>query len=289
MAYDPFTPGPHRVGEHEDELIRDERRLPVTVWWPEARGPHPLVLYSHSSYGDRRQAALLLAHLASHGYVAAAVDHIGNTSADWGGPPPPVPLTPEQRQTRLDKIIGDRVPDLRALLGALLDRHADSIDRERLGLVGWSFGGWAVLAALEQDARFASVVAHAPAGGSDPLPGIIPATLTFRWKREVPVMFLAAEQDRFIPWKSVAELYGRAPDAKRMFVLRGADHGHFADVIESVLACPPDAARRFTRGLTLAHLDATLKRDADAERFLSGDVLAALRERAIDAFAYPES
>jgi dienelactone hydrolase len=288
MAYDPFIPGPHRVGEHEDKLIRDERGLPVTVWWPEARGPHPLVLYSHSSYGERRQSEGLLAHLSSHGYVVAAADHIGNTRADWDGPPPPVPLTPEQRQARLDKIIGDRVPDLRALLDHTLARHADSIDRERLGLVGWSFGGWAVLATLESDERFASVVAHAPAGGSDPLPGIIPATLTFRWKRDVPTLLLAAEQDRFIPWKSVAELHGRAPSAKRMFVLRGADHGHFADVIESDLPCPPDAAHHFTRGLTLAHLDATLKGDAEARRFLDGDVVAALRARAIDGFAYPE-
>jgi pimeloyl-ACP methyl ester carboxylesterase len=85
------------------------------------------------------------------------------------------------------------VPDLRFLLDHMLagavDEILDRIDLRRIGLIGWSFGGWAALSTLEVDDRFRAMVALAPAGNSKPLPGIIPATLTFAWKREVPRSF----------------------------------------------------------------------------------------------------
>ena len=45
-------------------------------------GRYPLVLYSHTSLGHRRQSSFLCTHLAGHGYVVAAVDHSGNTFTD---------------------------------------------------------------------------------------------------------------------------------------------------------------------------------------------------------------
>ena len=73
-------------------------------------------------------------------------------------------------------------------------------------MIGWSFGGWTVLAAQEVDARCRALIALTPGGNSRPLPGIIPATLTFAWKREVPTLFLVAEQDRFTPLPGQYEL-----------------------------------------------------------------------------------
>jgi len=43
------------------------------------KGPFPLVVFSHGFGGHRRQSTFLCTHLASHGYVVAAVDHTGNT------------------------------------------------------------------------------------------------------------------------------------------------------------------------------------------------------------------
>jgi len=78
--------------------------------------------------------------------------------------------TQEGPDVYLRKIIADRVPDLRFLLdhilGGAVDGVSSAIDEQRIGLVGWSFGGWAVLATPEVDQRVAAVVALAPAGNS---------------------------------------------------------------------------------------------------------------------------
>ena len=257
---------------------------------------HPLVLFSHASGGHRRQSSFLCAHLASHGYVVAAADHTGNTAADFAERAKRVAagraLTPEESEARLRQIIADRVPDLRFLLDEMLDRTraevSDRIDDERIGLIGWSFGGWAALSALEVDDRFRAVLALAPAGNSKPLPGIIPATLTFAWKREVPALYLVAERDRFTPLSGQYELFERTPSRKRMFILRHADHQHFADEIPEPGLCPPERAHLFTRGLGLAHFDAVLTENDAAVRFMGDDPAAVLRERGVDAVEYPD-
>src|SRR5262249_2079064 len=40
-----------------------------------ASGTFPLIVFSHSSGGHRRNATFLCAHLSSHGYCVAALDH----------------------------------------------------------------------------------------------------------------------------------------------------------------------------------------------------------------------
>jgi dienelactone hydrolase len=299
MPFDPFVSGPLTVGARSGFAIdrdREDRTLPFEVWYPEGFSAqrHPLVLFSHASGGQRRQSSYLCAHLASHGYVVAAADHTGNTAADFverakrvaSGEAP----TPEQSEARLRQIIADRVPDLRFLLDEMLSRApaevSRRIDEERIGLVGWSFGGWAALSTLEADDRFRAVVALAPAGNSKPLPGIIPATLTFARTREVPALFLVAERDRFTPLPGQYELFERTPPSKRMFILRHADHQHFADEIDEPGLCTPEQAHLFTRGLALAHFDAVLNDNAAAERFLNDDPVATLRARGVDAVEY---
>jgi dienelactone hydrolase len=303
MAYDPTVRGGFPVGVRSlstTDTAREDRQLPFEVWYPAKAGErdadvrvgrYPLVLYSHASGGHRRQSSFLCTHLASNGYVVAAADHIRNTAMDIverraAG----IVFTPEQLDAYVGRIIADRVPDLRFLLDTLLAGTAgevsDQIDRQRIGLVGWSFGGWAVLAAPEVDDRVGALAALAPAGSSDPLPGIIPATLTFAWTRQVPTLFLAAERDRFIRLSGVEELFARTPSSKRMFVLREADHGHFADQIDEEGLCAREQAHLFTRALVQAHMDAVLKRDRAAQRFMADDPVAALRARGVDAIAY---
>jgi dienelactone hydrolase len=332
MDYDPFVRGAFPVGVRSGNLAdaaRDGRQLPFEVWYPAAPryggldlapatqdsfallpdspplhqsavrnaaanpGSYPLVLFCHTSLGHRRQSTFLCTHLASHGYVVAAADHTGNTFHDLverasAG----VTFTPEQREAYIQRIIADRVPDLRCLADELLDGAAgevsEQIDAQRIGLTGWSFGGWAVLAAPEVDDRFGAVVALVPAGNSRPLPGIIPATLTFVWKREVPTLYLAAERDRFTPLAGIAELFERTPSRKQMLILRHADHDHFGDNIEVEL-CPRQHAHLFTRGLALAHMDAALKDDEAAQHFMAHDPAAVLRDRGVGAMAHGQS
>ena len=195
----------------------------------------PLIVYSHASGGHPRQSSFLCEHLAAHGYVVAAVQH--------------------RRSGPVDELIAERVPDIRAAIDRVLESYP--VARDRIGLVGWSFGGWAVLATPEQDDRVSSIVALSPAGARDPLPGIIPARLTFVWPRAIPTLILAAERDQFIPLDRVRDVFDRAREPKELFVLEGADHGHFAD---DVPATGPSAevAHEFTRARALAHFQRTL-------------------------------
>jgi len=130
------------------------------------------------------------------------------------------------------------------------------------------------------------VVALAPAGSSRPLPGILPVTPTFAWRRAVPTLFLVAERDRATPLAGQRELYAGTPAPRWMFILRNAGHGHFGDQVDDAETCTRQAAQLFTRGLALTHLDGALKADAAAHAFIAGNVVALPRDRGVDAAAY---
>ena len=53
--------------------------------------------------------------------------------------------------------------------------------------------------------------------------------------------------------------------------------------------CSGGQAHAFVRGLTLAHLDATLRQLNAAQRFLTGDVEAELSARGVEAIAHQPS
>jgi predicted dienelactone hydrolase len=312
--YDPFAPGPYPVGSRTVEAadVRRGRVFPCETWYPAgsaAPGPRPLVVFSHYSGGHRRSATFLCTHLASHGYAVAALDHSEVVAA---GLAPRAGETPAERSARIGAVISSRVPDVRFLLDYLLDGQADGVvlDAGRVGLAGHSFGGWTVLATPESDPRVRAVVAMAPGGSSHPTPGVLPLSLTFAWGRDVPVLYLAAEDDVPVPLAGVRELFDRTRATKQLVILRHADHQHFADDVEAshealramtlpgdagwipaamqpiTELCPGEHAHLFARGLALAHLDATLRESAAAARFLAGDLEAELAARGIEAITH---
>jgi hypothetical protein len=138
-----------------------------------------------------------------------------------------------------------------------------------------------------------AVVALAPGGSSRPKPGIIPVKLTFSWSRDVPTLYLVAENDTSLPLAGMYEIFERTPATKQMVILRRADHLHFMDDVEEMhetvramqfpaeLAwipkemrpiaelCSGEQAHLFVRGLTLCHMDARLRRQEEAQRFLA--------------------
>jgi predicted dienelactone hydrolase len=289
-------------------LAHDEGRdrdFPCEIWSPAGQEAGPLVVYSHHSSGHRRAASYLCTHLASHGYVVAALDHSEVVAPELAIPPG---LTPEQRVARaVQTWVPARVPDIRFLIDQVLSTVASA--RRLVGIVGHSFGGWAALAAPDDEPRIGSVVALAP-GGSEPAPpGTIPARLRFAWGRDVPTLYLVAEDDATLPVAGMYQLYERTPATKRMLILRRADHLHFIDDVERQHEafrtmpltgpvaeiqqrmcpfgelCSGEQAHTFVRGLTLAHFDSTLRRQEEAQRFLDQDVPAALTTRGVNAKA----
>jgi predicted dienelactone hydrolase len=333
-AYDPFARGPFPVGVQSTEAADPARgRLfPLELWYPAGTGtppgpepardaparpgPHPLVVFSHHSGGHRRSSSFVATHLASHGYAVAALDHSEVVAPELAGRDGE---TAAERAARIRAIIGSRVPDVTFLLDHLLGgpgagrdgRPGIGLDPARVGVAGFSLGGWTALAAPEHEPRVRAVVAIAPGGIPNPRPGVLPLTLTFAWDREVPVLYLAAEHDTPIPLDGVRELVGRTPPPRRLFILRNADHQHFVDDTaaqhEALRAmslpaeaawlpaamrpaselCPEEDAHLFARGLALSHLDAALRQLPEAEKFLDGDVTGALAARGVAAGAGP--
>ncbi len=348
-AYDPFVRGRFPVGVRTIQAldtVRD-RLFPCEIWYPAAAqyegqdvapetqdsftvpsgdrprrqmairnavakpGTYPLIIFSHASGGHRRAATFLCTHLSSHGYVVAALDHsevIAVELARRNGE------THEQKTARLGAVIANRVPDIRFLLDHLFSGAArdweTNFDPARIGIVGHSFGGWTALAAPEVESRIRAVVALAPGGSSQPKPGIVRVKLAFTWGRDVPTLYLVAENDISLPLAGMYELFERTPATKRMVVLRRADHLHFMDNVEEVheavrkmpwtgdLAwipkemrpiaelCSGEQAHVFVRGLTLCHLDAILRRREEAQRFLVGDLEAELAVRGVDVIVH---
>ena len=346
-VYDPFVRGRFAVGVrtfHAPDTARD-RVFPCEIWYPAAAqhagqdvssatqnvfavrdtprtqmavrdaaaraGTYPLIIYSHASSFHRRGATFLCTHLSSHGYVVAALDHsevVATGLARRDGE------TAEQTAARAEAVVANRVPDVRFLLdyvlgNALPDSDA-KIDPAQIGIVGHSLGGWTALAAPDVERRIRAVVALAPGGASQRKPGILPGTLTFAWGRDVPTLYLVAENDVSLPLVGMFELFERTPATKQMVILRRADHLHFMDNVEELhetvrttgltgeLAwlpkemrpitelCSGEQAHLFVRGLTLCHMNASLRRQREAQQFLAGNVEAELAMRAVDAIVH---
>lgn len=267
MDYDPVRPGPYAVRTRTVRLTDAVRPAACELWFPDEGDPLPLVVFSHLSGGTRLSSAFLGRHLAGHGYAVAAPDH--------------------------SDVVARRVPEVRLVLAELVAGAGGlAVDVTRVGVVGHSIGGWTALATPDQEPRVGAVVALAPGGASRPRPGIIAVGLHFAWGRDVPTLYLAGDEDVMTPLDGITELYERTPSTVRMFVLRGADHLHFVDDVEAAHEslrlgtlpgdaawipaamrpvaelCPPERAHQAVRGLTLAHLDATLRDDRRAEAFL---------------------
>ncbi len=100
-------------------------------------GPLPLVVMSHGTGGSAAQMAWLGETLASRGYLVAALNHHGNTAFEGD-------LLPEGFA-----LWWERAADVPILLNGLLahDRFGPRVDRERIGMVGFSLGGLTALLA----------------------------------------------------------------------------------------------------------------------------------------------
>ena len=352
MTYDPFVRGSLPVGVRTfqwSDPARNDRPLAVETWypatdvhrgqdlaevtrdhyelipgfppgWQEAArdaasrvGSFPLVVFSHGFGAHRRQSSFLCTHLASHGYVVAAMDHTGNTimemvqmmmAAQMGAAEPPDPAA------ILSEIIPARPADVSFVIDRLLAGAAEGlpgIDAERIGMSGHSFGGWTTLMVAGRDRRIRAALPLAPAGGWSPLPSRpLTDALDFAWGRDVPTLFLVADSDTILPLRGMRELLARTSSTKRMVILANADHMHFCDQIEQIhelfrLMPPPifdqvvhaikpitelsapEGAYRFTRGLGLAHMDAHLRGVEPAARFLAGDLIDVLRSQGVAA------
>lgn len=269
--YDPFTRGPHPVGVRTEVLAHagHDRTIPVEVWYPATaavagqdldpatqdayelmpglpasrqeavRDAEPLdeacppIVFSHGFAGHRRQTTHLCTHLASHGYVVASPDHVGNTTADVMGW-----MMSGDLPTDMDEYVrtsaDDRTRDARRTLDGLLSGELGvQALEDGAGMSGHSFGGWTTLQATAGDDRILATLPLAPAGGRSAVrtgpTSVMADHLELEWGRSVPTLLIVADEDSVLPLDGMHDLLGRTASADRMVVLVNADHFHFCD------------------------------------------------------------
>jgi predicted dienelactone hydrolase len=163
----PDARGEYRVGVKTVKLTDVTRHRPLTleVWYPakleanqeksvytstvgatpysvqaragrdapmlEAGQKFPLIVYSHGQPGSRMQAHYLLEHLASQGFVVAALDHTNSTHAD---------VTQDSYATGLV----DRPLDI-LFAATEIPKQFPGSDANNIGLLGYSYGGYSSL------------------------------------------------------------------------------------------------------------------------------------------------
>jgi predicted dienelactone hydrolase len=235
------TRGPHAVGFRTLQFVDETRPTPpngsfagtpsrmldVEVWYPAAAtpaptaardapldpsgAPYPLILYGHALMDNRRGEAYLAEHLASRGFMVAAVDFpLGKLGAPGGATP-------------MD--IGSQPGDLRAVLDRLLagdGGFAGAVDAKRIGASGLSLGGGTVLLLTYhrdlRDRRIRAVLPIAPAYSCA-------FTRAFYRHARVPLLVLQGDADRLAPLvENGLRVVRRARGPRMLAVLRGASH-----------------------------------------------------------------
>lgn len=354
MRYDPLARGTFPVGVRTAVLrdrARGDRELTVEIWYPAsaaagldldpnsqdrytiapglpamrqsalrdaaiAPGCFPLLVHAHGANGDRRDKTFLCTHLASHGYIVASPDFPGDTMSQMvsdrdSGAGKRLAMSIEELA---DYRPADAAFVLESVLTGSVAMLAGRVDRDRVGVLGHSFGGWTSLAINSIDRRPLAVFAMAPLWGSrSPIAEVRRVGPRLRlddWGRPVATYCLAAEFDNCVMLEDLRELGEQLPAPSTFAILRGAGHMHFSDdaavvheFMRAMWASPdfPDAendgpalaraARPFAellpeapahdaiRALCLAHFDAEVKRDLAARAWLDTEAQEILAAR----------
>ena len=183
-------------------------QLRALLWRPKGNGPFPAILFNHgrglTPQTEGRVAGIteLGRVFAGHGYVFLALFRRGeDLSADQGvfiGD-----LLERERAAKGDETANklqlrlletDHLED--ALAGLAFLRKLPEVDRERVGVVGHSFGGSLALLVAERDKSLRAAVSFAGAAGSWEGSADLRKRLIAAARRlNAPVMFVYAEND----------------------------------------------------------------------------------------------
>ncbi|MCP5056786.1 MAG: hypothetical protein GY937_08700 [bacterium] len=263
--------GPYGVGHSAFVAVdsdRGDRALPVEIWYPvdpeDAGGPQtfyelmnlgglslgltssvafddapvsdhsffPLVVFSHGSGSINIQSAALMEALASHGFVVASPNHVGNTTFDG---PDDLPY---------EDTITDRPKDVSFVIDTMLDRSFDpadpiffSINPFAIGVTGHSFGGYTALAMAAgfSGTTFGPVAPDERVRAVLPVSGVQSAFSDAELEAvKVPVMVLGGTNDTVVPidpnsirpYNTVGSKFAYRAD------IDGPTHSHFANICD---------------------------------------------------------
>ncbi|MDZ8105078.1 MAG: alpha/beta hydrolase [Nostoc sp. DedQUE12a] len=150
FPFDPSQPGTAKVEILKLDLDdqKHNRKIPVDVYWSTAATPDkPVIVFSHGFGSIRTDLRYLAEHLASHGYVVAALEHPGSNAANVGSA-----LQGKNRIVKPEEFLR-RPQDISFVLDELekLNQTANNplagkLATQNAMVVGYSFGGGTALA-----------------------------------------------------------------------------------------------------------------------------------------------
>jgi predicted dienelactone hydrolase len=204
----------------------DSRTLKTRIWYPSdllregrpASEPLPLLIYSHGFMSMRTGGAYMAEHMASKGYVVAAMDY---PLTNYDAPDEPYVVD-----------VVNQPGDITFLLDQLTSWHSDAgnlfegaIDESRIGLFGLSLGGMTTtMTAFHPRLHDPRVDAAVSIAGPS-----FTFTERFYSQRRMPYMMIASEIDALVDYKANALPTLQVPGAV-LVTVDGASHTGFADM-----------------------------------------------------------
>jgi len=275
--------GPYAIGRADDTVMTDPaqpRDIHLRVAYPKSPGRHPVVVFSHGAFCYPQLYAAITDEWVAHGYVVVLPDHPDSPN-----------LKPPLRLDQMGGLTEARIADLNFIF-ANLDRIAAAagipgqFDTDRVAVAGHSFGGVIAMAKAGlwvrtphggrrqyRDPRIRGAVIMSGVGQMDDM--MAPDAFS---GLTVPLIATGGTLDVgntggpvIHPWEWRMSPYTLAPAGdKYSVVLENGDHylgGLICRTDRGGDDDPEGAA--IDAALTLAFLDAYVKGDRAAARFLA--------------------
>lgn len=307
-----FTPsddnGPFEVKQINEYIIKDNdrnREIPVRIYYPQGKGPFPVLIYSHGLGGSYKTKIYLANFLTSHGFVCIHLTHYGSDSSLIDISKPREEVIKTLRNSINMKSIMDRPKDVIKVLDSLTDLEMafpelkGKMDKNTIGVHGHSFGAFTTLliaGAFQQksmvlgrpvlDPRPKAFIAMSPQGTR---PGVDPKEVYSGMTR--PFMSMTGSEDtdpiqvgrtaesRTIPYHNMP------PGDKYLVWIIGAHHYTFGDSRPTLSRQPDPLHHKYIKILHRAFWNAYLKNSTEAKSFLIDKKIEILSNNQVE-FSY---
>ncbi len=183
-----------------------------------AKGPFPLVLFSHGSGGWRDVYGNLLSGIASWGFVIASTDFTEyGLLAGFSG----TLAAGEAKATAIVGTLHATLDLMTAQNGAVGGRFVHRIDPVRIAAAGHSTGGRTMFRLLG-DSHIRTIIGWAPDGPAAPVTS------------STPTLIIGGDGDAAITPAEVTATYGELRPSKRVVSIANMGHNAFTDTCPSI-------------------------------------------------------